>query len=249
MVSLEEKEALETLAQKTKDMTLGYFEKVKTLMGEEEKEEHVTQAELALEKMISNSLKERFPDDSVYGKTGLLQTGSGKQSWWISRISGRPKFKLGWQQWACSISRFNGVFPSVGILIAPASDEIFCGGVGEWVPNVNGDPDKTMLARSVWTDIDVRPSEVPTGEPSALIDKEDLDWNSPVFELMDLPRGVSKVFAGRGLSACDIMGALAFLIAVNGGKNLKWSVVDLTGKLDVLVKVPCFDGKHSGAQL
>jgi histidinol-phosphatase len=98
----------------------------------------VTEADLAIERMIRDGLRERFPDDAVLGEeTGL--EGSGSRRWIVDPIDGTRNFADGIQVWATLIALAVDDEPVLGIVSAPALGERYeaARGTGAWM---NGEP-------------------------------------------------------------------------------------------------------------
>ena len=104
----------------------------------------VTEADLAIEKMVRQGLKERFPDDAVLGEEAGLE-GSGARRWIVDPIDGTRNFADGIQVWATLIALAVDDVPVLGIVSAPALGERYeaARGTGAWM---NGDPIRVSRA-------------------------------------------------------------------------------------------------------
>jgi histidinol-phosphatase len=82
----------------------------------------VTDADIAIERMIRDAVRERFPDDAVLGEEGGLE-GRGKRRWIVDPIDGTKNFADGIQIWASLIALAVDDEPVVGVVSAPALGE------------------------------------------------------------------------------------------------------------------------------
>ena len=98
----------------------------------------VTEADIAIERMIRDGLGERFPDDAVLGEESGLE-GSGSRRWIVDPIDGTRNFADGIQVWATLIALAVDEEPVLGVVSAPALGERYeaARGTGAWM---NGEP-------------------------------------------------------------------------------------------------------------
>ena len=82
----------------------------------------VTDADLAIEAMIREAVRDRFPNDAVLGEEGGL-TGEGARRWIVDPIDGTRNFTDGVQLWANLIALAVDGEPVVGVVNAPALGE------------------------------------------------------------------------------------------------------------------------------
>lgn len=82
----------------------------------------VTEADIAIEKMIRERVKAGYPDDAVLGEEGGLQ-GGGERRWIVDPIDGTKNFADGVQIWANLIALAVDDEPVLGVVSAPAIGE------------------------------------------------------------------------------------------------------------------------------
>ncbi len=82
----------------------------------------VTEADLAVEAMVREAVKERFPNDAVLGEEGGLE-GEGSRRWIVDPIDGTKNFADGVQVWATLIALSVDDEPVLGLVNAPALGE------------------------------------------------------------------------------------------------------------------------------
>jgi histidinol-phosphatase len=107
----------------------------------------VTEADIAIEKMIREAVKVRHPGDAMLGEEGGLE-GGGSRRWIVDPIDGTKNFADGIQVWASLIALAVEDEPVVGVVNAPALSERYeaAKGTGAWL---NGVPIKVSRADRV----------------------------------------------------------------------------------------------------
>src|SRR2546421_5328374 len=89
----------------------------------------VTEADLAIEKLVRERLDERFPGDAVLGEEqGLL--GEAERLWVVDPIDGTKNFAAGVQIWGTLIALVDAGVPVVGVVGAPALGERYAAARG-----------------------------------------------------------------------------------------------------------------------
>jgi histidinol-phosphatase len=107
----------------------------------------VTDADIAIEKMIREAVRERFPGDAVLGEEEGLE-GVGSRRWIVDPIDGTKNFADGIQVWANLIALAVDDEPVVAVVNAPALGERYeaTKGNGAWL---NGTPIRVSRADRV----------------------------------------------------------------------------------------------------
>jgi myo-inositol-1(or 4)-monophosphatase len=121
---------------------------VATLKGTQD---WLTEADLAVEKFISERLAETFPDDGFQGEeTG--RSRSGTLRWVVDPIDGTSNYARGAARFCVSLGLLEDRTPLVGVLVAPALGETFAARQGAGA-TLNGAPIRvaatTELARAM----------------------------------------------------------------------------------------------------
>jgi histidinol-phosphatase len=98
----------------------------------------VTEADLAIERLVRERIAARYPDDAVLGEEGGLQ-GEGSRVWVIDPIDGTKNFAARIQVWGTLIALMDSGRPVVGVIGAPALGERYGAAAGEGV-TLNGEP-------------------------------------------------------------------------------------------------------------
>jgi len=98
----------------------------------------VTEADLAIEKMVRRALKERFPGDAVLGEEGGSE-GASARRWIVDPIDGTRNFADGVQVWGTLIALAVDGVPVVGVVNAPALGERYEAVRGSGA-RMNGEP-------------------------------------------------------------------------------------------------------------
>jgi histidinol-phosphatase len=94
----------------------------------------VTEADIAVERMIREELAERFPDDAIRGEEGGI-SGSSDRMWVVDPIDGTRNYAAGIQVWANLLALKVGDEYVLGLVNAPALDERYAatrGGGATW---------------------------------------------------------------------------------------------------------------------
>jgi myo-inositol-1(or 4)-monophosphatase len=91
----------------------------------------LTEADGAVERLLSERLAEAFPGDGFQGEEGG-STRTGKLRWVVDPIDGTANFMRGGRRFCVSLGCLDGNTPMIGVIVAPALDETFaaCAGAG-----------------------------------------------------------------------------------------------------------------------
>ncbi|HEU4355421.1 MAG TPA: inositol monophosphatase family protein [Actinomycetota bacterium] len=98
----------------------------------------VTEADLAIEAMVRQALKERFPEDAVLGEEAGLE-GASERRWIVDPIDGTKNFADGVQIWGTLIALAVDEVPVLGVVDAPALGERYEAARGSGA-RMNGEP-------------------------------------------------------------------------------------------------------------
>jgi histidinol-phosphatase len=98
----------------------------------------VTEADIAVEKMVREAVRERFPEDAVLGEESGLEGGSTRR-WIVDPIDGTKNFADGVQVWGNLIALSVEDVPVVGVVNAPALGERYEAARGSGA-RLNGEP-------------------------------------------------------------------------------------------------------------
>ena len=104
----------------------------------------VTEADLAIEAMIREEIRRRYPDDAVLGEESGLQ-GRAARRWIVDPIDGTRNFADGIQIWATLIALAVDEVPVLGVVSAPALGERYAARRGGGA-TLNGEPIRVSRA-------------------------------------------------------------------------------------------------------
>jgi myo-inositol-1(or 4)-monophosphatase len=91
----------------------------------------VSDADVAVERLIRSRLSDAFPDDAFLGEeTGGSDVPDGAGVWVVDPIDGTQPFLSGLPTWCVSIAYLRGDRVLYGLVANPVTDEVFEGGVG-----------------------------------------------------------------------------------------------------------------------
>jgi len=117
------------LIQEAGDLALQYFGRIETLRVQSKgPQDMATEADLNVELLIRNRLKERFPEDAFLGEeTGRTELASGQGLWVVDPIDGTQPFISGLTGWCVSIAFVLHETLEIGLVRSPARGESFAG--------------------------------------------------------------------------------------------------------------------------
>lgn len=100
----------------------------------------VSEADLNIELLIRRRIAEAFPEDAFLGEeTEPTPLAPDQGVWVVDPIDGTQPFLSGLSSWCISIAFVRGADLLFGLVLAPARDELFSGGIG--IPaTLNGRP-------------------------------------------------------------------------------------------------------------
>lgn len=102
--------------------------------------DYVTDADKGNEKLITEYLRERFPEESFLGEETGEHDSTGKGRWIIDPIDGTTNFFRGVPNWVISIAWETELHhPLVGVVFCPSQNEMFTASEGEGA-FLNGKP-------------------------------------------------------------------------------------------------------------
>ncbi|MYW67320.1 inositol monophosphatase [Streptomyces sp. SID8379] len=91
----------------------------------------VTEMDIASEKLITDFLAERRPDDGVLGEEGAASDGTSGVTWVIDPIDGTVNYLYGRPDWSVSIAARKDGETIVGVVAAPMRGETYRAVLGE----------------------------------------------------------------------------------------------------------------------
>ena len=144
MPSVDEHERFEfaqNLIIEAGDLALQYFASVNELsIMSKGAQDMVSEADIAVEKLIRNRLMAEYPDDGYLGEETGHEAASGDSGIWVvDPIDGTQPFLSGLSTWCISIAYVRSNEVLLGMVNNPAAGELFIGGVGR-TAELNGQP-------------------------------------------------------------------------------------------------------------
>ena len=123
------------------DLALQYFASVNELsIMSKGAQDMVSEADIAVEKLIRNRLMAEYPDDGYLGEETGHEAASGDSGIWVvDPIDGTQPFLSGLSTWCISIAYVRSNEVLLGMVNNPAAGELFIGGVGR-TAELNGQP-------------------------------------------------------------------------------------------------------------
>ncbi len=123
------------------DLALQYFASVNELsIMSKGAQDMVSEADIAVEKLIRNRLMAEYPDDGYLGEETGHEAATGDSGIWVvDPIDGTQPFLSGLSTWCISIAYVRSNEVLLGMVNNPAAGELFIGGVGR-TAELNGQP-------------------------------------------------------------------------------------------------------------
>jgi myo-inositol-1(or 4)-monophosphatase len=151
--SVNEQERLEfakNLINEAGDLALRYFSSVNELsIMSKGAQDMVSEADIAVEKLIRNRLMAAFPDDGYVGEETGHEVATGDSGIWVvDPIDGTQPFLSGLSTWCISIAYVRSNEVLLGMVNNPGAGELFIGGVGR-TAELNGQQIAPRAAESV----------------------------------------------------------------------------------------------------
>jgi len=118
-----------TLIEDAGRLALDYFRRVGSLtIHSKGLQDMASEADLAVEAMIRDRLRDRFGEDSFLGEESGLDRAAGSAGIWVvDPIDGTQPFVCGLPNWCVSIAYVHGDELSFGLVNNPAAHELFAG--------------------------------------------------------------------------------------------------------------------------
>jgi len=135
MQSLNEQERFDFAKQliiEAGDLAMRYFGNLSELsIMSKGARDMVSEADIAVEKLIKKRLLAAYPDDAYLGEeTGHVKGGDDSGIWVVDPIDGTQPFLSGLSSWCISIAYVQANNVLLGVVNNPAAGELFSGGVG-----------------------------------------------------------------------------------------------------------------------
>jgi myo-inositol-1(or 4)-monophosphatase len=129
------------LIREAGQLALDHFRDVETLtITDKGRQDMATEADLETEQLIRERLAERFPEDAFLGEeTGRHDVAGSERIWVVDPIDGTQPFIYGLTSWCVSIALVSTGRLELGLVAAPARDELFMGRRGAGA-TLNGRP-------------------------------------------------------------------------------------------------------------
>jgi len=86
----------------------------------------VTEADLAVDKMITSAIREHYPEDEIISEESAHHIANDQSMTWIvDPLDGTTNFSLGLSIWGVSIARIVNGYPELGALYFPMINELY----------------------------------------------------------------------------------------------------------------------------
>jgi len=204
----------------------------------------LTEADGAVEAMISARMQALFPEDGFEGEEGG-RTRTGGLRWVVDPIDGTSNFARGRNRWCVSLGLLDGDAPMAGVIEAPALNEVYTAQIGGGA-FLNGKP---IRASNV---ADTRTSMIEMGWSNRVPTEVFMDKIGSIMKLGAMPRSggsgalaLANVASGRldgyieiVINLWDVAGALPLLAEAGAVVSPFLSTGGLTGGATILAAAP-----------
>lgn len=134
--SREKKVAVDT-AKRAGKLLMEFFDKPLRIRKKSTAIDMVTQADLASEKLVVDTLKNKFPEHAVMAEETKTQRSESEFVWLIDPLDGTTNFVHSHPFFCVSIALARNDHPVVGVVYAPVLQQLFVAVKGE-KPTMNG---------------------------------------------------------------------------------------------------------------
>ncbi len=127
---------ISSLAEETGTVLKTYFERPHRLAEYKPDKTLLTDADLAANHLIVDSIRKAFPNDHILSEEGnTIFPSDGRPTWIIDPLDGTTNFSQGLHYWGVSIARFVGGWPQAAGLSFPVLGENYMAfrGEGAWL--------------------------------------------------------------------------------------------------------------------
>lgn len=127
------------LARDTGQLLLGFFDPGGTKTKIKEDFSVVTEADLSADRLITEAIQNKFPDDGIISEELQPEVGSLNSAVWVvDPLDGTTNFSLGLPIWGISIARVVNGWPEIGVAYFPFMKELYSATRGSGA-TLNGD--------------------------------------------------------------------------------------------------------------
>lgn len=129
---------------------MGYFEQLATLeIKSKGPQDVVSEADFEVELLIKDAIAKAYPGDAFFGEeTGPTDFADDDGIWVVDPIDGTQPFLMGMRDWCISIAFIHGGQKQIGLIFAPAANELFAAQKGKGA-TLNGRPIHVRDAKSL----------------------------------------------------------------------------------------------------
>jgi myo-inositol-1(or 4)-monophosphatase len=221
--------AAQAIAREAGELALRYRAAPETLdIAFKGPQDFVTEADRAVERLITARLRAAFPGDAIlgeeYGSSGSLK--DAPVIWAIDPIDGTANFAAGRPDWCVSIGALVGGYPTLGVIHQPVLDDLYAARAGQGATR-NGMPiavrhcsdraeSTVCFEYSVGTDID---RYLALLDPHLRVGGEFRRNGSAAVSLAQIAAGVLDGFVELHLNLYDVLAGIVLVREAGGWTN------------------------------
>jgi len=207
-------------------------------------QDYLTEADGAVERLISERLTALFPQDGFMGEEGG-RTREGALTWVVDPIDGTSNYARGRDRWCVSIGLMDGNVPVAGVLDAPALNEIYVGRRGAGA-TLNGRPlraspltdTKTAMIEMGWSGPVPRETFIEKMDAIMALGAMPRSGGSGALAIADVASGRLDGYLEIRINLWDVAAAFVLLEEAGGIASPFLRTGGLTGPARLLVAAP-----------
>jgi myo-inositol-1(or 4)-monophosphatase len=230
------------LAREAGELALGYYKERQHLCVERKgRLDLVTRADRDVEDFLRKRIKDQFPADAFFGEESSQKCRSSGRTWVVDPIDGTFNFLRGNNDWGIVIGVLEDSVPQIGVVNAPARNELLIGGPGHsaslngvrMMPAsesiVNDGVVGLGFGASVSVDSQIALIRFITDDCGMTFRRN----GASSVSLIMLAQGQIDAFVGLGLRSWDVLGGIIVAQELGYSCSIDWSRTLLTEKIDL----------------
>ncbi|GAN53765.1 inositol monophosphatase family protein [Tanticharoenia sakaeratensis] len=207
-------------------------------------QDYLTEADGAVERLISERIGTLFPDDGFMGEEGG-RARSGALTWVVDPIDGTSNYARGRDRWCVSLGLMDGDVPVAGVIAAPALQETYVARKGAGA-TLNGKPlraspvsdTKTSMIEMGWSGRVPRETFISKMDAIMRLGAMPRSGGSGALAIADVASGRLDGYLEIVINLWDVAAALVLLEEAGGRASPFLRDGGLTGGATLLVAAP-----------
>lgn len=236
------------LLKQAGELALVYFKKEKKTWRKADRSP-VSEADIAINELVTKGFVKLFPDDEVIGEESLMRRTiePNKRVWLIDPIDGTKDFIEGTAEWSIMLGLLDGGKPSVGFVYDPVHQRLAYAkkGDGAFIIEGSGKPQKMQvsscadIAKACLIESHNHPDKMSSKIRTLLTNKDSRKMGSLGLKLLEIARGKADLYinSSGACGAWDICGP-QLILEEAGGTVLQFSGAEMSYPLQPPFGIP-----------